>query len=390
MLHDEPNTNEPAEHKKIKYYEAEITRLKKHITELEDDKNILFDMNGLRDEKDFILYKRYSKLGRKECESRSEEETTELRKLATIMRESGHSTELEDKCLSLEQANMLMDEKIAELEEQKAWKNAFLNFTWAFDLRTIAETMAGMKGRDTVAYAEELEQHIAEFQSHITELRMFKRPNMKDTLKRGEIAIRNLNLIEENSILRGQLELVKLYESRICNVVKIINREGLAEIKPSSPISADCLEFISWIRKIKDILTADSSPPPPKASGAHPEDICIKCGRQNAVWFTDNEVWNRVIDAEHRYLTLCPVCFIQEAESKGLLPTGWKIVPEDQPAAPQPTREAELLEIIERAKEKLTPVVMLADLHSTDTAVILGRGAFIILAEAKGKEQADG
>lgn len=134
-----------------------ISTLKKRIAELEDDKDFLCQANGLRNEEQFAQYRRYSALARMLCESRNEEEKTELRTLAKIMSDLGHTTELEDKCLSLERANMLMDEKIAELEKQddwvnhlqwrvqellealhrerryRAWRASFLNFTYAFE-----------------------------------------------------------------------------------------------------------------------------------------------------------------------------------------------------------------------------------------------------------------
>ena len=61
----------------------------------------------------------------------------------------------------------------------------------------------------------------------------------------------------------------------------------------------------------------------------HPEDICQKCGNPNIVWFTTNALWNKVV--EDKPARLCPVCFVEAAEKKGIKPTGWFLTEEAEP-----------------------------------------------------------
>ena len=48
------------------------------------------------------------------------------------------------------------------------------------------------------------------------------------------------------------------------------------------------------------------------------------------MWFTPNELWNKVMPERTRLL--CPTCFIARAESKGIHPTGWELREESQPS----------------------------------------------------------
>lgn len=73
--------------------------------------------------------------------------------------------------------------------------------------------------------------------------------------------------------------------------------------------------------------------PPPLA----PESMCERCKGPNVVWFAPNDLWNRVAP---ELGILCPICFIREAESKGIVPTGWMLTEEVAADAP-PTREPE-------------------------------------------------
>lgn len=61
----------------------------------------------------------------------------------------------------------------------------------------------------------------------------------------------------------------------------------------------------------------------------HPEDWCEICGKPNVIWFTDSEVWNKVVRDRNLPEILCPVCFIKLAENYGIKNTGWKLVPEN-------------------------------------------------------------
>jgi hypothetical protein len=64
----------------------------------------------------------------------------------------------------------------------------------------------------------------------------------------------------------------------------------------------------------------------PKAvNGRHAvsESICQLCGGVNPVWFTANDLWNKVAGDYH---FLCPNCFIELANLKKRV---WKISLED-------------------------------------------------------------
>lgn len=54
---------------------------------------------------------------------------------------------------------------------------------------------------------------------------------------------------------------------------------------------------------------------------------CLDCGRVDAVWFAPSELWNRVVGSPNG--VLCPSCFIDRAEAAGVVPTAWRVAPED-------------------------------------------------------------
>ena len=59
----------------------------------------------------------------------------------------------------------------------------------------------------------------------------------------------------------------------------------------------------------------------------HPEDFCDKCKRPNIVWYADNDLWNAVVD--DCGIILCPVCFVEMAEARGLKCTSWRVSREE-------------------------------------------------------------
>ncbi len=56
----------------------------------------------------------------------------------------------------------------------------------------------------------------------------------------------------------------------------------------------------------------------------HPEAVCNRCGCPNIVWHVENTLWNRV---HKNYSILCPICFVQLAESIGVIPPSWLLIP---------------------------------------------------------------
>lgn len=57
---------------------------------------------------------------------------------------------------------------------------------------------------------------------------------------------------------------------------------------------------------------------------------CMDCGGDNIVWFTDNVIWNHVMEPgslDDPGGLLCVPCFVRRAE-RVLAPTAWKLTPE--------------------------------------------------------------
>lgn len=53
---------------------------------------------------------------------------------------------------------------------------------------------------------------------------------------------------------------------------------------------------------------------------------CDDCGtRDNIVWFTENPLWNEVCP---RGGLVCIPCFVQRVDQAGLMPTGWRLLPD--------------------------------------------------------------
>lgn len=54
----------------------------------------------------------------------------------------------------------------------------------------------------------------------------------------------------------------------------------------------------------------------------HPEATCKKCGGKNTLWYAPNEIWNSVMrDTDHLeddWGIICPQCFLELTEAKGL------------------------------------------------------------------------
>lgn len=70
-----------------------------------------------------------------------------------------------------------------------------------------------------------------------------------------------------------------------------------------------------------DVLAQGS----PSEEGTAGDTICGKCGVNNIVWFTENEIWNVLGKSG----VLCVSCFVGEIEATGFDHGAWKIVPEN-------------------------------------------------------------
>lgn len=66
----------------------------------------------------------------------------------------------------------------------------------------------------------------------------------------------------------------------------------------------------------------------PLSAEDHPESHCQKCGGPNIVWFAANDLWNRVVGEEEECSIVCPICFVEMAEAKGIKPPAWQVVKE--------------------------------------------------------------
>lgn len=70
----------------------------------------------------------------------------------------------------------------------------------------------------------------------------------------------------------------------------------------------------------------------------HPEDYCHRCGRPNVCWFVASDLWNQVdVSSEATGVTgeklpssgiVCPSCFVEMFEAKGLGRLIWELRPE--------------------------------------------------------------
>lgn len=64
-----------------------------------------------------------------------------------------------------------------------------------------------------------------------------------------------------------------------------------------------------------------------EGSKDHPEHYCHFCGGMNINWYADNELWTKVMDDPD--VICCPLCFVKEAEKKGITCTAWRLCRED-------------------------------------------------------------
>jgi len=74
-------------------------------------------------------------------------------------------------------------------------------------------------------------------------------------------------------------------------------------------------------------VAADRLTAPRAGVDEHPEDRCERCGGKNIKpWFAPSPIWNEVVGYD--FGILCPQCFTEIAEAKGVAPTGWRLAPE--------------------------------------------------------------
>lgn len=55
----------------------------------------------------------------------------------------------------------------------------------------------------------------------------------------------------------------------------------------------------------------------------HPERVCQQCHRENVCWYTDNELWNKVIGSPNGIL--CLNCFCEIAEKTLKIEPIWQL-----------------------------------------------------------------
>lgn len=118
------------------------------------------------------------------------------------------------------------------------------------------------------------------------------------------------------------------------------------EIKPElAEIIADVLTHPDALSRCSAQPTAPAVTAQYAATGIspdHPEFKCEKCGVENVIWFTTNDLWNAV-DQPHG--VLCPCCFVKLAEAAGFNKRAWLLVTEDSNAdEAQRVREDKTLE----------------------------------------------
>jgi len=83
--------------------------------------------------------------------------------------------------------------------------------------------------------------------------------------------------------------------------------------------------------------TAASTAIPADVPAEDAEMWCERCGRRHGVvWFAPSDIWNAVMREGDRgnpdeFGFCCPLCFMQLAEARGIVPTAWEVRPEYRP-----------------------------------------------------------
>lgn len=122
----------------------------------------------------------------------------------------------------------------------------------------------------------------------------------------------------------------------------------------------------------------------------HPEAYCERCKRPNLLsWYADNDVWNSVVGSPNG--VLCPICFAEIAETKGIGLTGWRLsLPDDSPELSKcmtalhdaQNKGTELWEETERLRAALLSIKTYSghagDLRRRATKALLGRKPGIV------------
>jgi hypothetical protein len=85
---------------------------------------------------------------------------------------------------------------------------------------------------------------------------------------------------------------------------------------------------------------------------------CGNCGSINPVWFAPNVLWNLVIGGPEATDDpggiLCPACFIERAESRGIAPTAWELRPEVSAPPPASRDNADRLKKRDAIRARVT------------------------------------
>lgn len=71
-----------------------------------------------------------------------------------------------------------------------------------------------------------------------------------------------------------------------------------------------------------------------EARAAHPEATCQQCGGPNVNWSAPNDTWNLVMGGEAGIV--CPTCFVQNAQAKGMNTLWWLAPTKREPRAVPP------------------------------------------------------
>lgn len=108
-----------------------------------------------------------------------------------------------------------------------------------------------------------------------------------------------------------------------------------------------------------------------QGSKGHPEDYCHLCGGRNLrAWYVGNELWNKVVGEE--ITILCPICFVEIAEKKGITPTAWCLSREgDAPNILHKALRTALMlkEVLEKIEQLQAEIKWLKEVVRIDVAV---------------------
>lgn len=97
------------------------------------------------------------------------------------------------------------------------------------------------------------------------------------------------------------------------------------------------------------------------------ECLCEICNTDYPVWFAPNKLWNKVMRGGEveKYNFVCMDCFAREAEEQGIIPTAWRLTPENTRFDSAQTTDEELVQKMHTTKVQTIVDKLEASRHNT-------------------------